>query len=175
MPSRILLALFWVFAPLSLISVGGGQSVVVEMHRQAVQVHGWVTDQTFTTDWALARLAPGPGSLLVSLIGWQAAGFAGAAVATLAMFLPSSALVCALAHVWSRPRGARAKRAVERGLMPVAAGMILATTYTLLRAAEGGWLLYLVTCAVAAVLLSGRGSPLALLPIGAGLFIVLQP
>src|SRR5579875_3738249 len=95
---RTLLALAWVFAPLSLISVGGGQSVVVEMHRQAVQVHHWTTDFGFERDWALARLAPGPGSLLVSLIGWHAAGIAGALVSVLAMFVPSSALVCLLAH-----------------------------------------------------------------------------
>ena len=175
MLERTLLALVVVFAPLSLVSIGGGQAVVVEMHRQTVQVHGWLTDQAFATDWALARLAPGPGSLLVSLIGWQAAGLAGALVAMLAMFVPSSALVCMLAHLWARPRGARIKVAVERGLMPVAAGMILATSYTLLRAAEGGWLLYLVAGLCTAILLSGRGSPLALLPLGAGAFLLLRP
>lgn len=174
MPERTLLALALVFAPLSLVSVGGGQSVVAEMHRQVVQVHGWTTDAAFMTDWALARMAPGPGSLLVALVGWQAAGLAGAAVSLLAMFVPSSALVCGMAHLWSRPRGATIKRAVERGLMPVAAGMILATTYTLLRAAEGGWLLYAVTALVAAVLLRGWGNPLALLPLGAGAFLLLQ-
>ena len=173
MRESTLLAILVVFAPLSLVSVGGGQSVIAEMHRQVVQVHGWTTDQGFMTDWAMARMAPGPGSLLVALIGWHAAGIAGSLAAMLAMFVPSSAVVCALAHVWSRPRGAAIKRAVERGLMPVASGMILATTYTLLRAAEGGWLLYLVTGTVAAAMLSGRGSPLALLPLGAGAFMLL--
>ena len=38
MPDR-LLALFLVFAPLSLVSLGGGPSIFAEMQRQAVDVH----------------------------------------------------------------------------------------------------------------------------------------
>ena len=86
------------------------------MHRQAVQMQGH--DQGFATDRALARLAPGPGSLLVSLPGWQAAGLLGAAVATLARVVPSWVLICTLAHVWSRPCGAHLRSAAWRQSPP---------------------------------------------------------
>ena len=171
-----LLALLLLFAPLSLLSVGGGQSVVAEMQRQVVDLHGWMSNAGFMTDYAIARMAPGPGSLVVALIGWQVAGLAGALVATAAMFIPSALLVCAMAHLWSRHRGARWQRAVERGLMPVAAGMILATTYALMRGAEGGWLHWLVSPLVAAVVLSrARLPPLVLVAIGGGAFMLLAP
>jgi chromate transporter len=171
-----LLALLLLFAPLSLLSVGGGQSVVAEMQRQVVDLHGWMSDASFMTDYAIARMAPGPGSLVVALVGWQVAGLAGALVATAAMFIPSALLVCALAHVWSRQRGAPWQRAVERGLMPVAAGMILATSYALMRSAEGGWLHWMVTpLAALAVLIRAPLPPLVLVGIGGGAFMLLAP
>ena len=84
-------------------------------------------EQQFVTDFALSRLAPGPGSLLVTLIGWQVAGWAGALVASVAIFLPSSLLLYGLApHLVALPRSAMAARHRARGLAPVAAGLILA-------------------------------------------------
>jgi len=171
-----LLTLLLLFAPLSLVSVGGGQSVVTEMQRQVVEVHGWLSDAQFMADYAIARMAPGPGSLIVALIGWHVAGLSGALVATAAMFIPSAMLICMLAHLWSRHRGAPWQRAVEKGLMPVASGMILATSYTLIRGAEGGWLHWLVTPLVAAIVLASRkAQPLMLVALGGGAFMLLAP
>jgi hypothetical protein len=45
-----------------------------------------------TSFFAISQAAPGPNVLLVSLIGWHIAGFAGLAIATLAMIFPSSLL-----------------------------------------------------------------------------------
>ena len=72
--SKTFLALLLVFAPLSLVSIGGGASVLAEMQHQSVVVHGWVTQHEFAELFAISRVAPGPGALLATLIGWQAAG-----------------------------------------------------------------------------------------------------
>lgn len=74
-----LLALLLVFRPLSLTTVGCGQGIISEIHRQAVSQHGWLTERQFIYDFALSRLAPGPGPLLVALIGWDVAGVPGGA------------------------------------------------------------------------------------------------
>ena len=47
--ARTLLPLALVFAPLSLVAVGGGQTVVAGIHHQVVEVHGWLTPQQFVT------------------------------------------------------------------------------------------------------------------------------
>ncbi|MDX7952773.1 chromate transporter, partial [Lichenihabitans sp. Uapishka_5] len=121
--SRPLLALALVFAPLSLVSVGGGQTVVAGIQHQVVAVHHWLTPSQFLTDFAVSRMAPGPGSLLATLIGWQVGGLAGALVATLAIFGPTVGLMTGVALVWRRGGGdARWQRAIEGGLRPVAAG-----------------------------------------------------
>ena len=102
-----LLALVLVFAPISLVSLGGGPSVFAEMQRQSVEVHGWLSAERFLDLFAVSRAAPGPGSLVAALVGWEAAGFAGALAAALALYLPSSLLLLAVGHWWGREGGTR--------------------------------------------------------------------
>jgi chromate transporter len=173
MDDNTLWQLLLVFLPLSFLSIGGGQSVVADMHRQAVMVHGWMTDQQFLDLYALSRMAPGPGSLLASLVGWRVSGWPGAIVASIGIFVPSSVLIYGLARLWARYQGARWQKAVERGLAPVAAGMILATVFVLLRSSEGGWLAWAVAMVSAAVLLLTRLSPFIVLGGGAAAFLLL--
>ena len=118
MPLDRLVALALVFAPLSLVSLGGGPSIFAEMQRQAVEVHGWLTDTRFLDLFAISRAAPGPGSLIAALVGWEAAGFAGALVAALALYLPSSLVMLAVGHWWRRRGDSPTRRVIERGLAP---------------------------------------------------------
>ncbi len=169
----VLLALLTVFAPLSFTTIGGGQSVVSEIHRQVVAQHHWLDEEGFVALFALSRLAPGPGSLLVTLIGWVVAGWAGALVASVAIFVPSSLLLYGLAQVWARHRGAHWQRAIERGLAPVAAGLILSAALTLVRASPGGAWAWAVAGASTLVLSTTRVSPFLLLGAGAAAFVAL--
>ena len=169
--NQLLLGLFAVFGPLSFATIGGGQGIVSDIHRQVVVQHGWLTEQQFLYAFALSRLSPGPASLLVTLIGWDVAGWRGAAIASFAIFVPSSLLVYGLARLWSRYRGAAWQRAVERGLAPVAAGLILAASLTLLEAAQGGWLAWMVALASTLALTLTGVSPFVLLGLGAAIFL----
>lgn len=175
MRGNVLLALLAIFGPLSLTTIGGGQGITSEIHRQVVLEHGWLTEQRFVLDFALSRLAPGPGSLLVALIGWDVAGLPGALVAATAIFLPSSVLLYGLARIWARYRGRPWQAAVERGLAPIAAGLILAASLTLAEAAQGGWLAWAVALGSTVVLTVTRLSPFLLLGAGAGVFLCLSP
>jgi chromate transporter len=75
MDDNILLRLLVVFAPLSLLSLGGGQAIVAEIHAQSVEINHWVTNQQFANLYAISRAAPGPSTLIAALIGWRAGGF----------------------------------------------------------------------------------------------------
>ena len=97
LPFSILL----VFLPLSLVTIGGGQSAIADMHRQIVEAHHWMSAAQFVDAFAIARLAPGPGSLLATLIGWQIAGFWGAVAATAGIFGPTAFLIYGVAHILS--------------------------------------------------------------------------
>ena len=74
--------------------------------------------------FAIARVTPGPGSMITTLIGWKVAGLAGALVATLALFVPACIGCFVAARAWNKYRGTEWHTAIETGLRPVAAGIV---------------------------------------------------
>ncbi|MBL6080566.1 chromate transporter [Belnapia sp. T18] len=168
-----LLALLMVFAPLSLVSLGGGPSIFAEMQRQAVDVHGWMSAGQFTDLFAISRAAPGPGSLICVLVGWQAAGFLGALAGALGLYVPSSCLLLAIGHWWRRRGDSPVRRVIERGLAPVAVGLIFAGVYALLRADGAGWM-EITTLALCTIALLRGASPYAVMAVVALLYAGLQ-
>jgi chromate transporter len=148
------------FSVLSLIAVGGAITVLPEMHRSVVEVHGWMSGAQFAELFALAQVAPGPNILVVSLIGWKVAGLAGAVVATAAVCGPSCALTFTVSRIWQRFRGARWRKAVEDGLVPVTVGLLLAGGYLITLSADASWPGFVITAATAGVVLTTRIHPL---------------
>ncbi|CAG4903868.1 chromate transporter [Paraburkholderia gardini] len=172
--SRTLIALFSVFAPLSIVTIGGGQSIIADLQRQVVDVHHWMTHAQFVSDFAIARLAPGPGSLLATLIGWQVGGLSGAVVATLALFGPTAFMMYGVAHLWTKHRGARWQNALQSGLRPVAAGLILAAVYVLVKELDGGWIAQVTALVATVIVMTTRINALILIAGAATLFVLLH-
>jgi chromate transporter len=169
--TRALLGLALVFVPLSLLSIGGGASLLAEIEHQSVSVHGWTTQREFADLFAISRAAPGPGTMLSTLIGWKVAGLTGALTATIALYLPSSLLVYGAARLWGRWRGSVWHTVIERGLAPIAAGLILAGGIAVLRVSPGGpavWVAAVVSTAL--ILCWPRLHPLVLFAAGGALF-----
>ncbi len=167
---RSLLALVLVFGPLSLFSIGGGASLLAEIEQQAVVVHHWTTQHEFADLFAISRAAPGPGTMLSALIGWKVAGWSGALTATVALYLPSSLLVYGGARMWGRWRGSRWHSAVERGLAPIAAGLVLAGGIAVLQVAGGRAVWAAALLATVVLLRWPRLNPLILFAISGALF-----
>ncbi len=145
MRNNIYLELIAVFTPLSLLSLGGGQSIVADISQQAVDIHGWVTPKEFADLFAVSRAAPGPGALLTTLIGWKAAGWLGAITASLALFIPSSLLAYGMATFWGHHRHHPWRKPIEHGLAPVATGLILAGAFSILRSTSSEFSLWGIT------------------------------
>ncbi|MFN3657104.1 MAG: chromate transporter [Pseudolabrys sp.] len=131
-----LTTLFVYFATLSLFAVGGANAAIPEMHRIAVQAMGWMSDRQFADVFAISQLSPGPNVMIVTLIGYHVAGFAGASVATAAMCGPTCVLAFGVARVWDRFKDARWRIAIQAGLVPVSLGLIGASAFVLARAAD---------------------------------------
>jgi chromate transporter len=171
---ELLLALLVVFAPLSLLTIGGGLGIMGDVQRAVVLSQGWFTQPEFLELFALSRVAPGPGTLIVTLIGSHVAGWSGAIIASLAIFGPSSLLTYAAAHFWHRGGSPAVwQRAVVRGLAPIAAGLILSSTALLLHAAPVQLAAWPVAIGVAILCLHGRLGPITLLLLGAGAYLAL--
>jgi chromate transporter len=168
MNSATLLQLVVVFSSLSVLSFGGTNTVLPEMHRQAVTVQHWLTDLQFASVFAISEASPGPSSLIVSLIGLKAAGWVGALVATGAMFIPSAGVTFAASLAWERFRDAKWRVAVERGLAPITVGLLLASGLVITRAADHGWSAFMLTGAATMLLVATRVNPLYIM-VAAGL------
>jgi chromate transporter len=162
-----LLQLAALFAMLSMLAFGGGAGVLPDMQRAAVDHYHWLTAREFLDMFAISRAAPGPGSLIVVLIGQKVAGLTGAAVAFVAMFGPSCLLVHFVARMWHRAAHAAWRRVLEAALAPVAVGLTFASGLALMRGTEHGPAAYAVTAASTAAFAFTEISPLLLLAGGA--------
>jgi chromate transporter len=173
--SLVLLQLIGLFAGLSMLAFGGGAGVIPDMQRAAVDQHHWLTAHEFLDMFAISRAAPGPGSLIVILVGLKAAGMAGAAVSFAAMFAPSCLAVHVVARYWQRAERAAWRAVVERGLAPVAVGLTFASGLSLMRGTEHGWLPWGVTIASTALFSLTEINPILLLVLGAAALLLVGP
>ena len=145
-----LLELATVYGQLSLLAFGGANAVIPEMQRQVVEVHHWMNAHEFAALYALAQAAPGPNMMVVSLVGWRVAGFWGALVTTGAVAVPSSVLTLLVSGVWFRFKDAPWRKAIQAGLLPVTAGLIMASAALLIQTTVVD-----VTAAAAAIVAGG--------------------
>ena len=168
----VLLQLIGLFAGLSMLAFGGGAGVIPDMQRAAVDHYHWLTATAFLDMFAISRAAPGPGSLIVLLIGLKAAGIAGAAVSFAAMFAPSCIAVHIVARYWQRAARSTWRTVVERALAPVAIGLTFASGVALMRDTEHGWLPWGVTILSATLFSLTEINPILLLVLGGGTLLL---
>jgi chromate transporter len=165
------------FGTLSLLSIGGGNSVLPQMHLQAVSGAHWLTDSQFADIFSISQAAPGPSILIVTLVGYAAGltvggvaeGILGGIVATAAMTIPAAALVYFLTRFWQKAQKSRLRHAVEKGFAPLTVGLILATSLVMSRAADHDWRAYLLTGVCTLVFIFTKTNPLIM--VGAAAFI----
>jgi chromate transporter len=148
------------FAIISLVAIGGGNAVLPEMHRMVVDMHGWMSSETFANLYALAQAAPGPNIMVVTLIGWHVAGIPGALVTTAAITFPASILAFAASQARSRWNQLPWYKSFERAVAPLTVGLVLASAGLLILSTMSGPVSLGVTAAVAAFVLFTRANPL---------------
>ncbi|WP_417721076.1 chromate transporter [Salipiger sp.] len=161
-----LLRLVLLLVPLSLVSFGGGSSILAGIERGAVGQFGWFDHDEFLSLFAVSRASPGPGTMLATLIGWRLQGWPGAVVATLAVYLPSSVLCYGIHRMTARGRDRRWFRILRTGLAPIGTGLIIAGVVNIVRISGAGPLGLAMSTGSFAVLLVWPGLPLPLLLLG---------
>ena len=105
---------------------GFGHQLLIDAGYQAVGFDHFARGSD-----ALAQAAPGPNMMVVALVGFRVAGVAGAVVATTAIVVPSSVLTLFVAGLWFRSRDAPWRKALQAGLQPVTAALIMASAVLL--------------------------------------------
>jgi chromate transporter len=160
MNATLLVQVAWTFGLISLMSIGGANATLPEIHRQVVEQLHWMDDAAFAHLVAIGQTAPGPNVMVVSLIGWKAAGLAGLFIATVAIVLPSSTLAVVVSRYLVRHESSASVALVRRALSPIAIGLMLASGVIMTKAAYAGILTLVGAGIVAAGVLFTKISPL---------------
>ncbi|MFM0032454.1 chromate transporter [Paraburkholderia madseniana] len=151
----------------SLLAVGGMNATLADIQRYAVDTRHWVTDQQFVTFFSITQASPGPNGMAVALIGFQAAGLAGALVTTFAKIIPS-AVVAYFVSDWIERRNHSALiTAIRRGLAPVTVGLLVCAAYVFVRQTDVNAGRILLTIVTAVVAYRSRINPIWLVVTGA--------
>jgi chromate transporter len=156
------------FGSLSLISIGGGNTVLPEMHLRSVAQNHWLSNSQFADLFSISQTTPGPSILIVAMVGYAAGhdvggvwgGLLGGVVATLAMLVPAASLVYVTTLFWERAEKSTWRRAVERGFAPMTTGLILASSLVVSRAADHDWRTYALTAVCTLIFVRTKVNPL---------------
>lgn len=113
--------------------VFGGGHVVLPLLEHEVVAPGWTTSDRFLAGYGAAQAVPGPLFSLAAYLGFvldtTPTRWAGAALALVAIFLPSYLLVVGALPFWARLRGSTVSQAALRGTNAAVVGLLLAAFY----------------------------------------------
>jgi len=113
--------------------VFGGGHVVLPLLQAEVVPPGWVTGEEFVAGYGAAQAVPGPlftfAAYLGAVMGPQPNGLAGAALALVAIFLPSFFMVVGALPFWDALRGRASFQSALRGVNAAVVGLLLAALY----------------------------------------------
>lgn len=166
--------LFWVFALLSVLAVGGGTPILPEMQHMAVDHFGWITDRQFRDIYSIGQVAPGPNMLMVLLIGYRLSGALGVIVVTIAFFLPDYVITLFANRLWEHYRNSPWRASVQHGLAPIVIGLMLSGTWAVARLSVHNVVAAAIAVSVFGVLLYRHVNPGVIIVLG-GLIYMLVP
>ena len=120
----IYLELFYVFFTTGLFTFGGGYAML-PMIQQAVTDRGWLSVDRILDFVAVSESTPGPFVVnLATYIGSEKAGVPGAAVAVIAVVLPSLIIISLISGFYKKYRENKIVAGVMTGLRPAVIGLI---------------------------------------------------
>ena len=92
-----ILSVFLTFLKIGAFTFGGGYAMIPLIQREAVEKHGWVSDDDILEIVAVAESTPGPIAInAATFVGYRVGGFFGAAAATMGVVLPSFCIILAV-------------------------------------------------------------------------------
>ncbi len=127
--------LFAVFLKVGAVLFGSGYVLIAFLRADLVQRLHWLTEHQLLDAVAAGQVTPGPVFTTATFVGWVLGGPAGAAVATVGIFLPSFVFVALSGPLVPRLRRSKAAAAALDGVNAGSRALMAAVTAQLGRAA----------------------------------------
>ena len=156
-PSLGKIALF--FLKVGGVLYGGGYVLLAFLEQGLTRQHAWLTHQQLLDAVAIGQFTPGPVLSTATFIGYILCGAPGAAVATVAIFLPSFFYVALLAPVLFRLRQSAWMAAFLDSVNVCAVALMAGVTYRLALDALRGLSAWVIGAAALGVLLRWKLNP----------------
>jgi len=129
----LLSKIFWFFATAGAFVFGSGLAIIPFLYGGVVKTFQWLDTQQFLDAVAVAMITPGPVVITTGFIGFLVAGFSGACVASIAMFLPCYLLTVIPAPYFRKHGKNPAIAAFVTGVTAAATGAITGAVIVLAR------------------------------------------
>jgi chromate transporter len=163
-----------IFFRIGAITFGGGFVMIPLIEQEVVNHYHWLSHQQFVDGMALGQITPGPVLITATFIGYYVAGFFGAIVATIAVFLPSILTTIIIGHPLERVRTNPQVQAFLNTVTPTVVGMMAASVVKIGEAGIHSVVGISLATTSCLILLKWRTSP-ALVMLGAAILgIVLK-
>jgi chromate transporter len=174
-PASILPRLLTFFLKAGALTFGSGLVIVPFLEKGLVQQTGWLNERQFLVAVAIGMLSPGPVVITATFVGYLVAGFWGALVSTVGIFLPSFLLILIVAPVLIRHHANPYIQGFVKGAYAAAIGTILGAAVLLSRIAIGDWLTIAVALGSLAALARWNVMPYVLVAVTAVIGLIAFP
>lgn len=162
-----LVTLFLTFLKIGAVLYGSGYVLIAFLRNDFVVRLGWLTDQQLLDAVAVGQVTPGPVFTTATFVGYVVAGFPGAVLATVAIFLPSFVFVALIGPLVPRLRRSPWLSGMLDGVNASAFGLMAAVTITLGRDAIVDWWTAAMAIVAAVWLIGFRPQSAWLIALGA--------
>ena len=133
-PCRSASSVFWEGLKTGLLTFGGAYTAVPLLQEQAVDVHGWLTEDQFLDGLAISGILPAPLIIFSTFVGYLAGGLGASLLMTLGVFLPAFLFPLFLHERLVAVAGDERLRPFLLGVAAAVVGLIAAVTVDLLDA-----------------------------------------
>ncbi len=113
---------------IDLFAFGGGFGSLPLMLHEIVNVRGWMDYRTFMDGVALGQVTPGPIIITATFVGYLVYGFAGAIVATTAIFTPSFLILITVTPLFDRIKTSAHFLKATKGILASFVGLLFFVT-----------------------------------------------
>ena len=142
---RQLWKVFATFFKIGAFTFGGGYAMIPLIQREAVDKHGWVTEDDILDIIAIAESTPGPIAInSATFVGYRACGVLGSVAATLGVVLPSFVLIFAISFVLRQFQEIKAVQYAFQGIRAGVLALLCKALWGMYKKNKKNWASYIV-------------------------------
>lgn len=140
--------IFAAFFKIGAFTFGGGLAMIPLIQKEAVENHGWVSDDDILEIVAIAESTPGPIAInSATFVGYRAAGILGSAMATFGVVLPSFVIILLISYVLRQFQQLPAVQYAFWGIRAGVVAMLIKALWTMFKKSPKGWPAYVAMAA----------------------------